>query len=166
MENRLINEILLSLAQSPDAESEVVGSSEYDTIRGVVSFQQTPFGVLVTADFSGLPFRPWLSCDRPVFGFHIHEGESCTGTSAVPFADTGGHYNPGNCPHPAHAGDLPPLFANRGRAWMTVLTDRFQVRDVLNRTVILHRNPDDFTTQPSGNSGMKIACGVILPRRS
>jgi Cu-Zn family superoxide dismutase len=92
---------------------------------------------------------------------HIHEGGSCTGNAADPFADAGSHYNPEGCEHPAHAGDLPPLFSNRGTAWGAVLTDRFSVGEISGKTVIIHLNPDDFTTQPAGNSGAKIACGVI-----
>ena len=96
-----------------------------------------------------------------MFGIHIHEGTSCTGNETDPFADAKGHYNPNNCAHPYHAGDLPPVFSNKGSAFNAVLTNRFHVREVLGRVVILHSMPDDFTTQPSGNSGEKIACGVI-----
>ncbi|NLF57432.1 MAG: superoxide dismutase family protein, partial [Candidatus Hydrogenedens sp.] len=100
-------------------------------------------------------------CAGEVFGFHIHEGNACTGNASDPFAATGGHFNPQSCPHPQHAGDLPPLFGNNGYAWSSVLTDRFTVDAIAGRTVVIHRRPDDFTTQPSGNSGEKIACGVI-----
>lgn len=78
-----------------------------------------------------------------------------------PFSNAMAHYNPENCPHPYHAGDMPPLFGNQGYAFLMFLTDRFMVRNVIGKTVIIHDNPDDFTTQPSGNSGAKIACGVI-----
>ena len=92
---------------------------------------------------------------------HIHEGGACTGDG---FADTGGHYNPAGADHPCHAGDLPPLFATGGgRAELRVLTDRFSVREIIGRTVVIHSGPDDFTTQPAGNAGSKIACGVIQP---
>ena len=60
-----------------------------------------------------------------------------------------------------HAGDLPPLFGNHGFAFAVFLTDRFSVREVLGKTVIVHLKPDDFTTQPSGSAGEKIACGEI-----
>lgn len=80
-----------------------------------------------------------------------------------PFADAMPHYDPNGCEHPHHAGDLPPLFENNGFALSLVLTDRFSVDEVIGRTVIVHADPDDFTTQPSGNSGEKIACGVIRP---
>ena len=50
---------------------------------------------------------------------------------------------------------------NHGKADMAVLTDRFRVDEIIGRTVVLHRNPDDFQTQPSGNAGIKIACGII-----
>ncbi|MCX7614928.1 MAG: superoxide dismutase family protein, partial [Clostridiales bacterium] len=65
------------------------------------------------------------------------------------------------CNHPGHAGDLPPLFGNYGHAFMAVFTGRVSVSEIIGRTVIIHASPDDFTTQPSGNSGKKIACGQI-----
>lgn len=66
-----------------------------------------------------------------------------------------------NCPHPMHAGDLPPLFVNNGRAWFATITPQFTVSDVIGHTVIVHSDPDDFHTRPSGNSGEKIAYGMI-----
>ena len=56
---------------------------------------------------------------------------------------------------------MPPLFSNKGYAFMIFLTDRFKVDEIIGKTVIIHSMPDDFKTQPSGDSGMKIACGVI-----
>ena len=101
------------------------------------------------------------SCGQRIFGFHIHEGTRCSGTSVDHFADAGSHYNHSNCPHPMHAGDLPPLFVNNGRAWFATITPQFTVSDVIGHTVIVHSDPDDFHTRPSGNSGEKIACGMI-----
>ena len=92
---------------------------------------------------------------------HIHEGESCSGNENDPFADAGAHYNPGDCPHPQHAGDLPPLFASGGSAWNAVLLNRFGIDEVIGKTIIIHQKYDDFESQPSGDSGLKIACGVI-----
>ena len=63
--------------------------------------------------------------------------------------------------HPRHAGDLPPVLGNDGTAWMEIYTGRFYPMDVVGRTIVLHEMPDDFKTQPSGDSGMKIACGEI-----
>ncbi len=150
------------LRRTPDARAIVAGNPDYSSIHGSVSFYQTPDGVVLLAQIHGLPTGDG-PCAPDIFGFHIHEGRSCSGSSEDPFADTGGHYNPKGCPHPAHAGDLPPLFGNRGNAFMAFLTDRFTVREVVGRTVVIHASPDDFTTQPSGNSGEKIACGRIFP---
>lgn len=154
------NHLCMMLYSQPRAFAMIRGSEAYPSIRGQVRFYQARHGVLVTADVSGLP-RPDGVCTHPVFALHIHAGEACTGTAADPFADALSHYNPGNCPHPFHAGDLPPLFGNDGDAFMAVLTNRFTIEEVLGRTVILHSNRDDFTTQPAGDSGKKIACGVI-----
>ena len=65
------------------------------------------------------------------------------------------------CPHPYHTGDLPPLFSEDGQAWMAVYISKFTPEQIVGRTIIIHGNVDDFTTQPSGNSGPMIACGVI-----
>ncbi len=145
----------------PNAFAIIKGDHDHPHIHGTVKFRQTPRGVLVSAEISGLPTRPDKLCEGNVFGFHIHEGKKCEGNSQDPFADAMSHYDPNDCPHPSHSGDLPPLFGNRGYAQMSFLTNRFNVREIIGRVVIIHDRPDDFTSQPSGNSGNKIACGVI-----
>jgi Cu-Zn family superoxide dismutase len=149
------------LSKSPDAVAWIYGSSVYPNIQGFTYFYQLTDGVLLFTEISGLPYNE-DSCKSGVFGFHIHEGGTCTGNNTDPFANTGAHYNPYNCLHPYHAGDLPPLFGNKGLAFQSVLTDRFSVSEIIGRTIIIHDSPDDFTTQPAGNSGKKIACGQIL----
>lgn len=64
--------------------------------------------------------------------------------------------------HPEHGGDLPPILSDKGTAWMMVYTTRFFTEEVVGKTVVIHDMPDDFRTQPSGNSGEKIACGQIV----
>ena len=71
------------------------------------------------------------------------------------------HYNPQNTEHPNHAGDMPPLLGNQGYAYSVFYDKRFTIQEIIGRAVIIHEKPDDFTTQPSGNSGAKIGCGVI-----
>ena len=144
----------------PAATAKIAGAPSHPGISGRVDFFTAGNGVLVMAEVFGLPKKDGV-CPAEVFAFHIHEGSDCTGDAEDPFKNAGPHFNPKNCPHPAHAGDLPPLFGNDGYAFMVVYTERFSVRDVIGRTVIIHSNPDDFTTQPSGNSGPKIACGQI-----
>ena len=142
------------------AKAEVKGGKKYPRIRGIVNFRQTSKGVLITAKIYNLPTTIG-KCNKRIFGFHIHEGTSCSGNDKDEFADSKAHYNPGNCNHPHHAGDLPPLFENKGYAYMNFLTDRFYLKDIIGKTVIIHSMPDDFTSQPSGNSGEKIAFGNI-----
>ena len=151
------------LKKSTDAMAKLSGSGDFPDINGIVYLYQTRKGVILAARVTGLPHEP-DQCNSDVFGFHIHEGTDCTGNAEDPFANTGMHYNPGNCDHPHHAGDLPPLFGNNGFALMSVLTNRFTVAEVIGRTIVLHRFPDDFTTQPAGKSGPKIACGIIRRR--
>lgn len=104
----------------------------------------------MTADIRGLA--------DGFYGFHIHGGGDCGG---VDFSNTGMHYNPSGELHPFHPGDLPPLMFTGGGAYLSVLTRRFRVSDVIGKTVVIHSKPDDFRTQPAGNAGQKIACGVI-----
>lgn len=105
------------------------------------------------------------TCKNLIFAFHIHSGANCSGNEADEFANVNGHFNPQNTPHPCHAGDMPPLFDAGGRAFSAFLTDRFTLPEIIGRTVIIHNMPDDFTSQPSGNAGEKIACGVISKRK-
>lgn len=147
-------------ANPPSGMAQIHGSDAFPDIEGQVLFYQRRDGVFVVAQITGLPMEQ-ASCDASIFAMHIHSGGSCTGNAADPFADAGTHDNPKDCPHPSHAGDLPPLFGNDGYAWSAVFTNRFAVSDVIGKTVIIHRQPDDFTTQPAGNAGAKIACGVI-----
>lgn len=72
-----------------------------------------------------------------------------------------GHFNPGGMSHPFHAGDLPPLLSNQGYAWTAFFDRRFTIEEIIGKSVVIHAHADDFTTQPSGNSGNPIACGEI-----
>jgi Cu-Zn family superoxide dismutase len=137
----------------PNAIAIIKGGEQYPNLKGQVKFYEKNGYVIVQAVIHGLP-----KTQTGFFGFHIHEGKSCTGTD---FSDTGNHYNPNYMPHPSHPGDLPPLmFCNNG-AFLSVATNRFRIQDIIGRTIVIHNSVDDFTTQPSGNAGKKIACGVI-----
>lgn len=140
-------------AGRPGAAAYINGGKEAPGLQGVVKFYDTARGTLVIAEMFGLPEN-----STGFHGFHIHEGGSCAGEN---FADTGGHFNPGGGKHPTHAGDLPPLLSRNGEAFLAVLTDRFRVQDIIGRTAVIHSDADDFASQPAGNAGKKIGCGVI-----
>jgi len=102
-------------------------------------------------------------------GFHIHEAGDCSSGDGM---SAKGHFNPYGKPHASpttaerHAGDLPPLkAAKNGRAKIDVTLDVITLRpgpaSIIGRGLIIHADPDDFKTQPTGNSGARIACGVI-----
>lgn len=152
------------LSEDPRARAAMAGSKKYPHIQGEVLFYRYNSGTIVVADIDGLPQREqdgMKNCYGNILGFHIHDGSSCTGDSTDPFKNSGMHYNPGDCQHPWHAGDMPVLFENHGTAWCAFYTDRFTPEDVIGKTVIIHDKPDDYRSQPSGDSGNKIACGVI-----
>lgn len=138
----------------PDAVAHIQGGDKAPSLSGKVQFYQKSRSVLVVANISGLP----QNSDSGFFALHIHVGGSCLGEN---FSNTGSHYNPTEAPHPSHAGDLPPLMLCHGGAYLAVQTDRFSVQDILGRTVVIHSGSDDFKSQPAGDSGTKIACGVI-----
>ena len=138
----------------PYAAAQIRGGTEAPQLSGCVQFYQENGCVLIVAKLSGLPKEN----ETGFFGFHIHEGDNCSGTD---FSGTDSHYNPFGQAHPKHAGDLPPLLKCQGNAYLSVRTDRFSVSDIVGRTVVIHSDPDDFHSQPAGNAGKKIACGVI-----
>ena len=97
----------------PDAVAELRGGMEAPQLSGCVEFYQENRCVLIEARISGLP----MESETGFFGFHIHQGESCSGAD---FSGTGSHYNPMDQMHPVHAGDLPSLLACRGIAYLSV----------------------------------------------
>jgi Cu-Zn family superoxide dismutase len=129
-------------------------------VSGTVHFSRTESGIKVQADITG------LSAGK--HGFHIHEFGSCTapdGTSA------GGHFNPENQPHAGpdqakrHVGDLGNIEADNSGNAHYERTDTqlaFDGHDsIIGRGVIVHAGEDDLVSQPSGNAGPRVACGVI-----
>ena len=141
-------------SEPPAAQARLQGDRAHPDVHGEVLFYPYRGGTLLFARVSGLPGDGF-------FGFHIHEyGDCCTGGD-VPFYCAGGHYNPDSAVHPYHAGDLPVLLSNAGQALAAVYTGRFSPPDVLGRSVVLHGHPDDYHSQPAGDSGERIACGVI-----
>ncbi len=129
---------------------------------GRVSFSQYGAVMLVRADITGLePNRE--------YGLHVHEHGDCLGATA---AGIGGHFNPGGKPHgrpgsePSHAGDLANVQTTGEGVVMYVFQTRAlslagDARSIVGRSVVLSRDPDDYRTQPDGNSGAPLACGFI-----
>lgn len=143
-----------------DAIAYIKGGEEYPGLYGTVKFRGVSNGTWVDADIKGLPAFQREENAPPVgpHGFHIHNG-SCAG---LDFSEADGHYNPDHQPHGNHNGDFPVLFSNEGIAKMLFFTDRFRPEDVLGKSVIIHLSPDDYRTEPAGDSGEKIACGEIV----
>ncbi|MGO1469506.1 MAG: superoxide dismutase family protein [Tissierella sp.] len=147
------------------AHARMMGSKYAPHLCGNVYFYAVEEGTEVFVEIWGLPlYQPATDKNAPIspFGFHVHEVGLCQGKdSDSPFTSAKGHYNPDDQPHGNHAGDLPVLFSNNGYARMSFFTDKFRVKDIIDRSVIIHQNPDDFRTQPAGDSGTRIACGII-----
>lgn len=144
---------MLISTKRPVVVADIKGGDRAPLLKGTVYFYQEPGGILVEARISGLPDNK-----SGFYGFHIHEGDSCSGSK---FSVTGSHLDFLDEPHPKHTGDLPPLLSCGGRAYLAVVTDRFSISEIIGRTVVIHSQADDFHTQPTGNAGDKIACGVI-----
>ena len=143
----------------PQAMAWVTGNSKAPQLSGSVKFYHTPTAVCWWRRSSSDCPMWTVRGSSDFYAMHIHQFGDCSDN----FANTGEHYNPTSMPHPDHAGDMPPVLANQGYAWLSFYDKRFTIDDILNRSVIIHSRADDFTTQPSGNSGDKIGCGVIRP---
>lgn len=138
-----------------------LGSTSGSTAAGTVTFTEMADGtVRAEIHLTGVP--------AGIHGFHLHDKGDCgdNGNAA------GGHFNPGGTPHGApdaashHAGDFGNLDAGTGGVVNAVRTLHGVTvspgpNSVVGHAVILHANPDDFTTQPSGNAGPRIACGLV-----
>lgn len=137
-------------------------ATQGNSMTGQVQFTQKGNKVLVTGVVRGLQANT-------EHGFHVHERGDCSSGDGL---NAGGHFNPDGKAHGAHdqsehhAGDLPSLKADAsGTALVSFESSTLSVgsgkADVLGRSLIVHRNPDDYTAQPTGNSGPRVACGVI-----
>ena len=133
-----------------------------NSVSGHVDFVQLGDKVRVTAHIEGL--KPGSEV-----GFHIHEAGDCSSGDGM---SAKGHFNPYGKPHAhagtpeRHAGDLPSLKADAsGKAMLTTELDVISVApgpaSVVGRGLIVHAQPDDFKTQPTGNAGARSACAVI-----
>lgn len=138
------------IMSTPNAVAKIKGGEMFPQIYGGVYFYSFNDATALVCVIHNLP-----KTNTNIFGFHIHEGERCE----YDFSSAGGHYGAGM--HPNHKGDLPVVFSNGGDAFAVFCTNRFKVDEVLGRTMIVHIAPDDYTSQPAGNSGERVACGVI-----
>lgn len=155
---------LAACASTPEAPKQAMAElrpASGSTVQGNVRFTETPAGVRMTARVMGLNPGP--------HGFHIHDVGDCSAPDAT---SAKGHYNPTGSAHGSqqaavhHLGDMPNLTADaQGNAELTAdltgLSIGGQAGNVVGRAVIIHADADDYTSQPAGNSGKRIACGVI-----
>jgi Cu-Zn family superoxide dismutase len=144
-----------------DAVAVVHGTKGHEMVMGVVHFMDTGSGVKVTADIDGL-------APGSEHGFHIHQFGDCTDMEKA--MSTGGHYNPEKHQHGkageamSHVGDMGNIKADdKGHAHVEVTLSAATISGknaILGRGVIVHEKADDYS-QPTGNAGGRIACGVI-----
>lgn len=156
--------IALSLSQASAQEVTkaiaVLHPASSSQVMGTVTFTKVGDGVKVVADVTGLtPGK---------HGFHIHEFGDCSAPDAT---SAGGHFNPSNNPHAGHdaekrhEGDLGNIEADSSGKAHLESTDKMMTmsgaKSIIGRGVIVHEKEDDLKTQPTGNAGGRLACGVI-----
>ena len=136
-----------------------------NTANGTVTFVQTGDGVQVSGEVRGL--KPGAE-----HGFHVHEKGDCSSGDGM---STGGHFNPTAKPHGAHGaaehhtGDLPSLKADANGTVSFQFESRSirvgsTANNIVGKGLIVHRDADDYATQPTGNAGPRLACAVITAK--
>lgn len=140
----------------------VLHPTDGNRVSGTVMFSETEAGVSVNANIVGLPAMS-------THGFHLHEFGDC---SAADASSAGGHFNPAGEPHggpdsqPRHLGDLGNLTSNSAGIAQTekVFTGLAfaGANSIVGRAVVIHADADDLESQPTGNAGARLACGVIV----
>src|SRR5438477_9063658 len=159
---------IIAQAEAPEEKSlvplkaiAVLHPTQDNKVSGTVMFTEVADGVQVHAEIAGLtPGK---------HGFHVHEFGDC---SAADASSAGAHFNPTNQPHAGpdaaarHEGDMGNIEADAsGNAKLDYVDHQISLandaKSVIGRSVVVHAKPDDLKTQPSGDSGARIACGVI-----
>jgi Cu-Zn family superoxide dismutase len=155
---------MTACASAPPARYDALATlaaASGSQVSGSVGFRAIPGGVHAEVMVTGLT--------PGAHGFHIHEVGDCSAPDAT---SAKGHFNPDGKPHGSlehgdhHAGDMPNLTADAaGKAVLAVDLPGLAIAggsgNILNRAVVIHADPDDYRSQPAGNSGKRIACGVI-----
>lgn len=137
-------------------------AAESQTVSGMVMLHQMDGHIMLHAKIAGL--KP-----NSEHGFHIHDKGDC---SKADFTSAGGHFNPSQQAHGTqdaehHVGDMPNLKTDQaGNVDLKLMLHSISLtpnspNNVIGRAFIIHANPDDYQSQPAGNSGPRIACGVI-----
>ena len=149
-----------SMNQGSAARADMVARSG-STVSGTVTFTPVAGGLQVNAIIAGLT--------PGEHGFHIHEAGDC---SAADASSAKGHFNPTGKAHghhggdTRHAGDMPNLIANaQGQASFSAKIMGLELSGntgIIGRSVVIHADPDDYKSQPAGNSGKRVACGVVV----
>ena len=151
-----------SMSTGPTAVATLAPTTGNST-TGTVRFVQQGNAVQVSGEVRGL--KP-----NSEHGFHVHEKGDCSSGDGM---SAGGHFNPAGRPHGRHgqgmhhAGDLVSLRADaNGVARFNFESPTISVgggpADIVGKGLIVHRDPDDYTTQPTGNAGARLACAVIV----
>ena len=153
-----------ALKSKPKHFEAVLAPTAGNSVAGTIEVTAVSDGVQLQGRLTGLE-------PGSTHGFHIHEHGDCSAPDAM---SAGGHFNPNGQPHgpqtgPHHAGDMPALKADdNGVAKAAFILRGVTVSagpdSVLGKALIVHKDPDDYTTQPTGNSGARIACGVVVRR--
>jgi Cu-Zn family superoxide dismutase len=149
-----------AFTRSPSATA-TLAPTKGNTVGGTVNFTQKSGYVLVEAQVSGLKANG-------THGFHIHEKGNCSGDAS----GAGGHFNPSGSQHGAHdsptrhGGDLGNLKADanglaKARVEVTGISLGTDANSIIGRAVVIHGGPDDLQSQPAGNAGPRIGCGLI-----
>jgi Cu-Zn family superoxide dismutase len=153
------------MATPRPAAIAILQPTQDSSVRGTVSFTPQGDHMVVVANVTGLAPGP--------HGFHVHEKGDCSAADAM---SAGEHFNPDGRPHGSswrdggHAGDFGNLIADNTGVAQTrmevegITLDPGASHNILGRSVIVHANADDLVSQPSGNSGARLACGTITPQ--
>jgi Cu-Zn family superoxide dismutase len=154
-----------TLNEMPNAQA-MLDAKSGSTVTGTATLNRRAGGVLLVVDVNGLP-------PNHINGFHVHEKGDCSAPDAI---SAGGHFNPDHVEHGNpridsavhHFGDLPALQSNaQGHAHAEVSLPAASLNvssayNLLGRSLVIHRDLDDYVSQPAGNSGPRVACGVIV----
>ena len=152
-----------SKVMTPSAATAELKPTQGSETAGSIYFTVVDGGIRATGEVSGLP----LGTEH---GFHVHEKGDCSAPDAT---SAGGHFNPGTTDHGRvghgahHGGDSDNIVANdQGVAIVDTLLQGVTlgdgaVTDIVGKGVIVHADADDYTTQPTGNAGKRLACGVV-----